>query len=58
MTLCTQPQVNYFVEVEGAQMKLYDTWQIVVDCWRTIPEHFCGTTLDEFIVMQIIYMES
>ena len=32
-------------------MKLHDIGQIVVDCWRAIPEHFCGTTLDEFIVI-------
>ena len=51
VTICTQDRVNYFGEIEKAQMQLNDIGQIATDCWQAIPEHFHNTGLDEFIVM-------
>ena len=51
MTICTQNRLNYFGEIEKAQMKLSGIGKIVTDCWRAIPEHFHNAVLDEFIVM-------
>ena len=51
ITICTQDKVNYFGEIEKARMQLNEIGQIATDCWRTIPEHFHNTALDEFVVM-------
>ena len=51
VTICTPNRVNYFGEIEGAQMQLNDIGKIVTDCWQAIPEHFRDTALDEFVMM-------
>ena len=48
VTICAQDKVNYFGEIEQAQMQLSDIGQIATE---GIPEHFHDTALDEFIVM-------
>ena len=40
VTICTQNRLNYFGEIEGAQMQLNDIGKIVTDCWQAIPAHF------------------
>jgi hypothetical protein len=40
-----------FGAVVNGRMVLNDAGKIVADCWRQIPAHFPGVTLDEFVVM-------
>ncbi|WP_416676645.1 transposase [Egbenema bharatensis] len=51
ITICTRDRICWFGEVVEGEMRLNQLGQRVRSVWQTLPHHFPGLTLDEFIVM-------
>ena len=51
VTICTHGRECLFGEIVNGEMRLNLYGRIVEECWQTIPHHFDGVKLDEFVVM-------
>ena len=51
LTICLKHLQMYFGVIEGGRMTLSNIGEIVDGCWRAIPEHIRGITLDEYKIM-------
>jgi putative transposase len=51
VTLCTEGRLPFFGEVQGNDMMLSPSGEIVSSRWETIPTRFPSTAIDAFVVM-------
>jgi REP element-mobilizing transposase RayT len=51
VTVCCQNRECIFGDVTGGEMQLNRWGEIVLNCWRAIPQHFAGVELDDFMMM-------
>ena len=51
ITICTRDRTPYFGSVQNGQMTLSEMGHIADNIWKTIPNHFTFTELDEFVIM-------
>ena len=51
VTLVTQDRACLFGEIAAGEMRINRIGSIVARCWRDIPTHFSGASLDEFVIM-------
>mgnify|MGYP005838815435 CR=1 FL=1 len=51
ITVCAFRRAGIFGKIISGKMQINDWGQIVMHCWQQIPDHFCHTNLDAFVVM-------
>jgi putative transposase len=52
VTICTDKQKHWFGRVdENGEMQCNGYGEIVLECWRDLPNHYLNMELDLFVVM-------
>ncbi|HTE83554.1 MAG TPA: hypothetical protein VK821_02380 [Dehalococcoidia bacterium] len=51
VTICTEHRDCLFGEVVDGAMRLNPYGEATAACWHSIPDHFPGVELDEFVIM-------
>lgn len=51
VTICTSGWVHLFGEIKNSEMVINDLGHIVQQTWQTLPDHYDGIELDEYVVM-------
>lgn len=51
VTVCTKNRIHWFGEIRGDQMVLNECGEIVLFCWKDLPNHYFNAELDQFVIM-------
>ena len=51
VTICARNHKSFFGVLLDGEMYLSTEGQIVIECWKSLPERFSGVSLDEYVLM-------
>jgi REP element-mobilizing transposase RayT len=51
ITICTDWRQTFFGSISNGEVLLSDWGETADRCWREIPAHYPGTTIDAFVIM-------
>jgi REP-associated tyrosine transposase len=51
VTICTKNREALFGKIVDGEMYMNHYGEIILACWKELPEHFPTTILDEFVIM-------